>query len=554
MPDRTTSYLHHARLVPSLAALVGGRAPARGAFTLIEMMIAVALSTVILITAVAAFRTASRAISMANAMSNENSLLRIGFQASIEDVDFFHSEADDKAPYVKGFTRMKTKRVNDASTPDTDQYARRHFQPLRFMSSTDPDALPFDDQSTPTLPAYTEAWTNIVNPNVMQAHDPRSIDRGFIFGNTTPNSGNYRYCKPTIVQGDYRLVACTDMRFRADQLNPLFPYATAGTPASYQLDRDFKTSPPWPDTTGVPDMDLPASIQNPVKTGYNQAIPLLGWQIFSRLSLVGFSEYLSPGVNMFVQDQNGDPPNDNWQWGGTRFTSPKGYPENYGNQTSMPSIWWRSYATGTRDIANYLGCDFHEGATWSVIVMPVLPAPPGSDYGYDRGSCILQMIMEGATAGTGTARYWMGWSGSQDTGDVARNDTTYTSRTVRLPYNRTDGERSVFTAASWTNDNGRLTPHYQPLPLDYDKKPSKYPVLTTSILRYRRLGGMGAVTVVTSTIEDQVTGRRVELTCTPYGTTYRGARQHWRLYSPAYAANDSIGDFYDDAAGPFYAP
>jgi hypothetical protein len=125
---------------------------------------------------------------------------------------------------------------------------------------------------------------------------------------------------------------------------------------------------------------------------------------------------------------------------------------------------------------------------------------------------------------------------------------------VRLPYNRADGERAVLDPAPWADAFGRKTPHQLPKALDYTSKGPKDPVLSTSILRYRRLGGMGAVTLTTVTIEDPTTGRRIELAWTPYGTSYRGARQHWRLFSPGYAETGAIGDFYDDAPGPFHAP
>jgi prepilin-type N-terminal cleavage/methylation domain-containing protein len=49
------------------------------AFTLIELMISIALGTLILYTAFAGFRTASQAITIANSLSLENSLLRAGY-------------------------------------------------------------------------------------------------------------------------------------------------------------------------------------------------------------------------------------------------------------------------------------------------------------------------------------------------------------------------------------------------------------------------------------------------------------------------------------------
>lgn len=548
-------------LSPTLSALARR---GRAAFTLVEVLIAMAISMVIVLTAVAAFRVVLSAMDKANTLSVQNGLLRVGFQDSIEDVDFYHSEADDKPPYGKGFTRVRTKVENDPATKESDTRIRRHFQPVRFMRETDPDALPFQS-ADPAVPEYTMAWDRVVNPGTLLAHDPRSIDRSHLYPNTPPNGG-YRFVDPRFVHGDYRLVAATDMR-DADPAtspagavvkdstprlaNPKYP---VGLPATVPRDMDARFVATTPKITL--DIDLLSTVNAPVRTGYNHTIPLLAWQVFNRLSLLGMTEYTSNGYNVFIQDQDGNEPHPNWRSTGAQvyYTSPRGFDNGPGARTSLPGIWWRSARTGTRDVANFLGCNLREGTTWSLPSFPVLAAPIGGENGYDRQNVVLQMIMEGNTTGTDTARYWMGWSGGQNTGDVARNDRHWTSRTVRLPYNLTDGERSMYTAASWLDHGGMMTPHYQPKALDLETKPGKYPLLTTTIMRYHRLGGIGSVTVTTSAIEDQITGTRIELVCVPLGTSFRGARQHWRLYSPGYAEPNAIGDFYDDAPGPFHAP
>jgi hypothetical protein len=99
-----------------------------------------------------------------------------------------------------------------------------------------------------------------------------------------------------------------------------------------------------------------------------------------------------------------------------------------------------------------------------------------------------------------------------------------------------------------------MVARYRPVTVDYGTRPDKYPVLATSMLRYRRMGGMGQLALAVVSVEDPVSGQKIELPCCTYGTTYRGARQHWRLYSPGYADQRAIGDFYDDAPGPLYAP
>jgi hypothetical protein len=169
---------------------------------------------------------------------------------------------------------------------------------------------------------------------------------------------------------------------------------------------------------------------------------------------------------------------------------------------------------------------------------------------------MVQLMANELVLGTGTTTWWTGESGQEDTGDVARDDRAYTSTTVRMPYNITDVERSVLDPAPWQNQaTGAIAwPHFQNVAVDYTSKPGKYPILSTTILRYHRVGGTANVAVTTTTVEDQASGRRVMLVCVPYGTSYRGARQHWRLYSSAYADRNAIGDFYDDAPGPFYVP
>ncbi len=562
------------------------RAEARAAFTLIEIMISVVLSMVIVFTAVSAFRLASRTISITNALSTENSLLRVGFQASLEDVDFYHSEADASQPYNKGFTRLRS---DPSYLPMQPGYgARRHFQPLPFSPSTDPDVQPFDEPVDAARPAFTTAWSMVANPNVMLAHDPRSIDRSHILGNTTPFLANgswdlyYRHFNPRFAIGDYRLVACTDMRFAhvasgvaspwgtPQLVDPLFPYAPAGTPVpAFARDMDGKLAglAPGPYTvSGEIDASDPAMppLVCPVRTVYNQAIPLLAWQTFSRMSLHGLAEYLPGEVSPFIQDQDGKGPNDHWHalppaLPDNFFTTPKGYPEAPGaGQDSLPGLWGRSYPWGTRDVAGFLGCDFREGRTWALVTLPVLAERVGNDACYDRSSVYLQMIMGGTVAGGQTSmnwstRVWMA-GGGQDTGDVARNDRRLTSRTYRLPYNISDGDRTIPARATVDSTRTVYVPHYAETPLDLDNKPSAYPVLSTSILRYRRFGGVGGLTVATSVVEDRLSGKRLELVCVPYGSSFRGARQHWRLYSPAFSDANAIGDFYDTSAGPFYAP
>jgi len=134
---------------------------------------------------------------------------------------------------------------------------------------------------------------------------------------------------------------------------------------------------------------------------------------------------------------------------------------------------------------------------------------------------------------------------------VARNERMFRTRTVRLPYNITDGEVATIAPGSWPNGFG--TPAMIPKPLDYQTKPADYPTMETSMVRYFRAGGAGELVITTTSLQ-LPNGSHIDLPCTPFTTTLRGARQHWRLYSPQYSDPMAIGDFYDPKAGPFYAP
>ena len=58
-------------------------------FTLIELMIAVSLGIILVYTATAAFRVAAQAVTTANRLSLENSILRAGYQMAHQDLDFW---------------------------------------------------------------------------------------------------------------------------------------------------------------------------------------------------------------------------------------------------------------------------------------------------------------------------------------------------------------------------------------------------------------------------------------------------------------------------------
>jgi prepilin-type N-terminal cleavage/methylation domain-containing protein len=63
-------------------------------FTLIEMVLSIALGMLIVYAALSGFRAATQSIAISNRMSLENSLIRAGFQAALNEVDFWTSYDD----------------------------------------------------------------------------------------------------------------------------------------------------------------------------------------------------------------------------------------------------------------------------------------------------------------------------------------------------------------------------------------------------------------------------------------------------------------------------
>jgi type II secretory pathway pseudopilin PulG len=70
----------------------------QAAFTLIELMIAISLGIVILLTVMSGFRVASQSVSIVNRLSTENQLMRLGVERAHEYLDFWEDYDDPDNP------------------------------------------------------------------------------------------------------------------------------------------------------------------------------------------------------------------------------------------------------------------------------------------------------------------------------------------------------------------------------------------------------------------------------------------------------------------------
>jgi hypothetical protein len=482
----------------------------------------------------------------------------------------------------------------------------------------DPKLATYDNMLTANY--WTEPYNRndyVPNPNGMLAHDTRCISRTSIMPLRVPvakvNSyndfydsnniyegtkhyGGYRQGYQRIATGDYSTVAAMDMR----DVPPAVAIA-AGADPTQRYTTTYPNGPQpitlyytvqYPKT--APDI-APGTFTStlttdiPINNDDAQFQPLLWASLFHRLNYFGLYEYMTPGTPLMFWDRNGRTLDN--------FTVPLP-PFTYGGLNSgQQGLWYQyvltndfAFSIGNQDLATRMGERYipsrgneknrNARPYRMTVVLPMRPCWPYKDNGtYDQGDFDQFNWQFPFTIFLGTGEYdydmdaeqanmQMSWllDGAQtemERGSMARSDSMSLSTTVWLPYNQTDFDRylpSTGTLAAPTSSQALIQP------LDYTSKPASAPIMKTSIMRYGRLCGSQDLTVTIVSVEDPLTGKKTELTCNPFGTTYRGARQHWRLYAPALTvaqgspgmrfgayADGCEGDYYDVQKGP-YAP
>jgi hypothetical protein len=586
-----------ARLVPTLDRLAG--APRRGGFTRVEIMVALAMSTLVVLTAVAAFRLVGRAIATANGLSTENGLLRAGFIIALKDVDYWNSHADNGAPFSKGFTRVRARPDDPATSWNwnweqwrDESQRKRPFSPVLYLARTDSATEAASGASgdlfnarapAPALDENVDPFNRsdvVPNPAAFMAHDPRSIQRTHLKLNQDGAHGwwrgqklNHQCCFDNLLTlGDFRLATASDMRNR-QPLNRLFHGPASGP---VEVDRDYDGVPDPQGTAATVDLAQPSTwddgkggtVSSPgIAFGFdpavNQFLPLFQHSLWQRLSFYGLYQYQAPGLGVYFNDADGWLPRENSSPRQPYVTLSRAA-QNYRPAFSYIAAYWENvYLYGQRDVCSMMGMNFSRAQSKALVFPVCEPMAPGGerthDYTINRVP-YLYLRANGWEVDEAT-NWWPAWTDVREQGyarmeaaDMTRDDRSSIARTVWLPFNLTDADRRKPDVAG-TLRVASLKP------LDYTSKPAKAPVMSTSILRYGRSGGGADITVARVTVERPETGRKIELTFTAFGTTFRGARQHWRLYSPAMdprgtvpAADDEdgpIGDFYlrNDGSG-----
>ena len=454
------------------------------AFTLIEMVAAMALGVVLLVTIVSTFRAMTRVVAQVNVLSRENELLRAGWIAAVDDADFFHSEGNPDAPYGKGWTRQPL----TAAAPSD----KRHMARVLFDARTAPTDV-YAGAATPSA-LRTDGATGLPilpNPNVLLPSDPRSWNRA----PTVTNTRLSRYASPQVqcagasisqavseqIYGAYRLLAATDMRDAA--LFPTGPDVGPGLAVT-----------PW--TT--------------------QTLPAMQAGLWQQLGYIGVAAYTRPGSPVNCLDQLGYLPA--WYF-------PAGSGGSGSPSSPLPPFW--GVAPASLQL-NYLAADgtqmhvfLYHGLSqnWQaqmktrvqtllngIQLKPVL----GDDVGFKTANADATYAVVMGKAPTRADTY--NQTQVDSIGDTARNPS-FTSSTYRFPGNPTDVERIDTPAATRR--------------IDLDGRPPEYPVMSTSILRLHEYMGASTMTYCRVVVRTPETGRILELPFAVLGTSLRGARQHW---------------------------
>lgn len=145
------------------------RISVRVGFTLLELMIAVSLGMLIVLTAFAGLRTVSQAITKSKALSLENALLRTGMQMALEEADFWTNSDDPE------------KLINDQPLRAISGGAGMAFTPFRNANNPIVAGSPFIDNrpGLDELPGSPRSGWN-PNPLAWAAWDARTWVRANI--------------------------------------------------------------------------------------------------------------------------------------------------------------------------------------------------------------------------------------------------------------------------------------------------------------------------------------------------------------------------------------
>jgi prepilin-type N-terminal cleavage/methylation domain-containing protein len=237
------------------------RSTSNHGFSMLEAMVAVAISTVILLLAASAIRAASQSLRIIKTTAEENALLQRGWIEALQDVDFWNSHANPDFPYLAG--PMSDTVTVAGSTDHT--YDKRPFREVTF---------------TPTT-----------NPNVLLPNDPRSWYRGGLSVATSPVTRPAPTYEPTFVW--FTTTDATASRPKNSEGNE-FPCFPAGW-APWHITGDY-TQLGRALGLGDGDTEFTSAVSTDAVRATTDFMPSLQWYLFSALGHTGVTSYLPNGA------------------------------------------------------------------------------------------------------------------------------------------------------------------------------------------------------------------------------------------------------------------
>jgi hypothetical protein len=131
----------------------------RHAFTLVELMIALALGMVIVFTALAGFRVASQSVTLVNRLALENAVMRAGCQSAHDRLDFWTDYDDPEDP---GNQRLRLAAIPHGGAPGDGFSEGGPFTPMSevfpLVRSADPERTTGWDGADPLPAGDPRTW------------------------------------------------------------------------------------------------------------------------------------------------------------------------------------------------------------------------------------------------------------------------------------------------------------------------------------------------------------------------------------------------------------
>jgi prepilin-type N-terminal cleavage/methylation domain-containing protein len=470
-------------------------------FTLVELLIGLALGLMVLYAAVAGFRSAALSTATANRLSLENTLMREGLHRARDELDFWTAYDDPTDPALQLLRPV----VKDQPDWEGSVWRGQSFTPLRDLAAQGVFAqsgLPGDESERGWNPSST-TW---------QVNDPRTWYRGNMAELVTPPETNKN---GTIIMpegdlrfGRYALISSVSATLGPDNL------AHDGIA---RFDKgpflDERSTAPYPGSAPIADYCSAGPIPVPHTWYPNQVEGLV-----DSLGFYAAIDYLPCNVI----------------WG---YYQP--YRRPYTGGSSLPNHGNRFQST---NLGGY--------PIWMMRSYGGYYTHPGYQYGdshfLDRSD--LHGDTKGSSANYPRSAYDASYGGSY----IVPNPmvSVPANLTISLPLYRYRTSRYEFAvntlntgadSADAVNNALGATAHFEPL---LDVKPAKWPDVEVSVSRFYTFGRQANICRIQRL--SPVTGEIVELSFTGIGSTLRGARNQrdpnggWAVWDNATSFNPAL--------------